>query len=156
MNSECEEQQAHCKKLEERLERAQEDLIDSYLKENQLLFTFTASSSTDAAPPDLATVVRLVRSWSERSPRQRQQANYRPPFNAEYLLYLFLRRAERDIVIGDLLECYGQLAQRFDKRHADIWFYKQVIGSLYPLVRRAVLRLGALVWLGRVLRRLIS
>lgn len=141
--------------------RAQKDLVRSYLKENlklrsQLQHEFTISNSTDEAAPNLVKVVRVIRSRTERSQRQSQQANHRPPFNAEYVLYLFLRQAERDIVIGDLLECYGQLAQRFDKRHADIWFYKQVIGSLFPLLRGALLRFGALVWLGRVLRRLIS
>jgi len=80
----------------------------------------------------------------------------RPPFNAEYVLYLLLRKEERDVVIGDLIEGYGELLERFNKRRADIWFYKQVGGSLFPLFRRALLRIGALVWLGRILRRLIS
>jgi hypothetical protein len=80
----------------------------------------------------------------------------KPPFNAEYLLYLFLRKEERDVVIGDLIEDYFRVLERFNKRYADIWFYKQVIGSLFPLLRRAVLKIGALVWLGRILRRLIS
>ena len=80
----------------------------------------------------------------------------RPPFNAEYLLYLLLRREERNIVIGDLLESYGLVLQRFNKRRADFWFCKQVAGSLFPLLRRAVFRIGAVVWLGRILRRLIS
>lgn len=80
----------------------------------------------------------------------------RPPFNAEYILYLLLRKEDRCIVIGDLIEGYGQILHRFNKRRADIWFCKQVAGSLFPLLRRALLRVGALVWLGRVLRRLIS
>jgi hypothetical protein len=80
----------------------------------------------------------------------------RPPINPEYILYLLLRRNEREVVIGDLIEGYGQVFQRFDKRSADIWFYKQVAGSLLPLLRRTLLRLGALVWLGRILRRLVS
>jgi len=80
----------------------------------------------------------------------------RPPFNAEYVLYLLLRREERDEIVGDLIEAYGKVLKRFDKRRADMWFYKQVIGSLVPLFWRAVLRIGALVWVGRVLRRFIS
>lgn len=86
----------------------------------------------------------------------RKQTPPRPPFNAEYLLYLLLRRDEWEIVIGDLLETYGQILVRFNKRRANIWFYKQVVGSLFPLLRRALLRIGALVWLGRILRRLVS
>jgi hypothetical protein len=72
------------------------------------------------------------------------------------LLYLLLKKDERDVVIGDLIEEYGKMVKRFTRRRADIWFYKQVIGSLWPLVRRALLRVGALVWVGRILRRLIS
>jgi hypothetical protein len=78
------------------------------------------------------------------------------PLNAEYLLYLFLRKEEREALIGDLAECYGEVIRRFGKVRADIWFYKQVAGSLFPLIRRAVLRVAALAWLGRALRRLIS
>lgn len=80
----------------------------------------------------------------------------RPPFNAEYLLYLVLRREEREVVIGDLIEEYGQVRERFNKRRADIWFYKQVIWSVWPFFRRAIYKLFTLAWLGRILRRLIS
>jgi hypothetical protein len=80
----------------------------------------------------------------------------RPPFKAEYWLYLLLGKEEREAVIGDLLEEYGTIKLRFNKQYADIWYYKQVGGSLFPLVRRTLLRIGALVWLGRILRRLIS
>jgi hypothetical protein len=80
----------------------------------------------------------------------------RPPFNAEYVLYLFLRKEERDMFIGDVIEEYGKILERFTKRRADIWFYKQVGGSLFPLVRRTLFKIGTFVWLGRILRRLIS
>jgi len=80
----------------------------------------------------------------------------RLPFNAEYVLYLVLRRDERELVIGDLMEDYVRLLKQFGKRRADIWLYKQIVGSVLPLLRRTVLKVGALVWLGRILRRLIS
>ena len=57
---------------------------------------------------------------------------------------------------GDLVEEYSRILERFNKRRADIWFYKQVVGSVFPLLRRALLRIGALVWLGRILRRFVS
>lgn len=88
--------------------------------------------------------------------RLANRAPHRPPFNAEYLLYFLLSKKDRKILIGDLIEEYGDVLGRFNKRRADIWFYKQVAGSLLPLLRHSLLRLGALVWLGRVLRRLIS
>jgi len=94
---------------------------------------------------------REMRSESTKAPM-----TARPPFNAEYILYILLRREERDVVIGDLIEDYVRVLKRFNKRRADMWFYKQVGGSLFPLLRRALVRIGALVWLGRVLRRLIS
>lgn len=94
----------------------------------------------------------LRQSLIARSARRKP----RPPFNAEYLLYLLVRADEREFVIGDLIEGYSQVLRRFDKQRADIWFYKQVAGSLLPLLRRALLKIGAFVWLGRVLQRLIS
>ena len=101
---------------------------------------------------ELVSLLRLTSIYSYA----RNPASNRPPLNAEYVLYLLLRNGEREAVIGDLVECYGQILRRFNKRRADVWFYKQVIGSLWPLLRRALLRIGALVWLSRILRRLIS
>ncbi|HWN08349.1 MAG TPA: hypothetical protein VNO50_03605 [Pyrinomonadaceae bacterium] len=94
--------------------------------------------------------------WIARFRFAKRDVPSRPPLNAEYILYLFLGKEERDEVIGDLIESYGHVLRRFSKRHADIWFYKQVVGSVLPLFRRTLLKVGALVWLGRVLRRLIS
>lgn len=95
-----------------------------------------------------------LRSGNSKSMKVRLTG--RPPFNAEYILHILLGRDERDVVIGDLIEGYGKVMVRFNKRRADIWFYKQVGGSLLPLLRRALLRIGTLVWLGRILRRLVS
>ena len=92
----------------------------------------------------------------EKEATKREPILPRPPINAEYILYLVLRKDERDVVIGDLIESYGHILRRFNKRRADLWFYKQVIASLIPLLYRQVLKIGALVWLGRILRRLIS
>jgi hypothetical protein len=115
------------------------------------------SKDTDARPRKLGKAIGLLfvaalvlRAVPPANPETR------PPFNAEYLLYLFLRRKDRDEVIGDLRESYGHVVGRFGKRKADIWFYKQVAGSLWPLLRRVIVKIGALVWLGRMLRKLIS
>ena len=80
----------------------------------------------------------------------------RPPFDAEYLLHLCLAEDDRETVIGDLLESYVRVFGRFNKRRADIWFYKQVFSFIFPLFRRALLKIGALIWLGLILRRLFS
>jgi hypothetical protein len=102
----------------------------------------------------LSTDSELLIPFRLRDRQPTQDA--RPPFNAEYLLYLFLHRDEREGVIGDLAESYGVVVERFNKRRADIWFYKQVAGSLFPIFRRYLLKIGTVVWLGRMLRRLIS
>jgi hypothetical protein len=80
----------------------------------------------------------------------------RPPFNGEYLLYFLLPREERDFQIGDLIEDYGRVLERFSKRRADFWYYKQVFGFVFSSLRRMLVRIGAFVWLGRILRQLIS
>jgi hypothetical protein len=95
--------------------------------------------------------VNITGTWIQSTEMPR-----RPPFNAEYVLHLLLRKDEREVVIGDLIEEYGNILERFNKHRADLWFYKQVAGSLLPLLRRALVRIGAFVWLGRILRRLIS
>ncbi len=104
--------------------------------------------------PLLAIVLRSI-SLARQSTIEKKTLPLRPPFNAEFVLYLLLPREEMEVVSGDLIEGYGTVLERFDKRRADIWFYKQVVGSLLPLLRRALLRIGTLVWLGRILRRLV-
>ena len=84
------------------------------------------------------------------------EATPRPPSGAEYLLFLLLSRKDRDTVIGDLTECYPKVLRRFSKRRANVWYCKEAASFLFPQLRRALLKIGALVWLGRVLRRLIS
>ena len=81
-------------------------------------------------------------------------SNPRPPVFAEYVLYLVLDKEEREVVIGDLVQEYNHITQRFGKRRADIWFYKQVMWSLWPLLRRTAVRCAGFVWLARLLRRL--
>jgi hypothetical protein len=120
------------RRLRENLNRAQQKMVES-----------TWSTETDPLIPFRLEDRTTVR-WS------------RPPFNAEYLLYLFLRKDERDCVIGDLIQSYAHVVERFNKPRADFWFYTQVARSLWPLLRRAIVKTAALVWLGRVLRKLIS
>jgi hypothetical protein len=111
------------------------------------------SKGTEATPtPNLP----FEESGATSKETEAKSAIPSPPFNAEYLLYLLLRKEEREILIGDLTEEYGEVNNRFNKHRADTWFYKQVFGSVWPLLRRALLKIGALVWLGRILRRLVS
>ena len=64
------------------------------------------------------------------------------PRTGELLLYVFLTRAERVNVIGDLLEDYHEAIQKFGRRAANRCFYIQVIRSLWPFLRNSLLRFG--------------
>jgi|GEM_PF-3562269 len=133
-----------------------EDVVTHANQEFAKSFRDTRQESNREVNKLAATIGALLMiGWLFRATKETHSA-FRPPFNAEYVLYLFLRREERDEVVGDLIESYGHITQRFGKRRADVWFYKQVAGSMLPLFRRSLLRLGAFVWIGRILRRLIS
>lgn len=57
----------------------------------------------------------------------------KPPSNAVYLLYLFLPKKNRVALLGDLEEEYKEVYARFGAKSANIWFWKQVLTSLWPL-----------------------
>lgn len=75
------------------------------------------------------------------------------PVLAEYLLYLLLPRTDRESLLADLEEEYPDVCEKFGKRRADFWYWKQIVASLYPLFVTALIRLrkwaigGGLVWL---------
>ena len=79
----------------------------------------------------------------------------RPPQFGEYLLYFFLSKKERDNILGDLQEEYSEVFLKFRKTKARIWFYKQVFTSIWPLLRRAVLKWAALGGIGEWIRRIV-
>lgn len=139
-------------KVQQGLRKDRLDVLMESLMDTRLLL----GSSSLNRRKHLSFVNWVLRAAAVTITPEDEKSSQRPPLNAEFVLYLLLRKEERDVVIGDLIECYDQILRRFDKRHADIWFYKQVIGSLFPLIRRALLRIGALVWVGQILRRLIS
>lgn len=73
-----------------------------------------------------------------------------PPFG-EFLLYLFLTRTGRVNVIGDLSEDYAEVSKKFGKKVAIRCFYFQVLRSLWPLLRRFLLRGGIVALAAKVL-----
>lgn len=79
-----------------------------------------------------------------------------PPMNAEFILHLLLRKDEREAVIGDLVERYVQKLERFGERRARLWFYCEVLRSVWPLLRRTVAKAGGLIAAGEWIRRHIS
>lgn len=79
-----------------------------------------------------------------------------PPINAEFILHIFLKRDELDAVVGDLLEKYKKIWERFGPRRAKFWFYSEIARSLWPLLKRLVVRAGGLIALGEWIRRHVS
>lgn len=79
-----------------------------------------------------------------------------PPELGEFLFYLFLSRAERENLIGDLQEEYLEVHSKFGKPKANIWYYKQVFTSLYPLIRRFVIKWGLIGVIGKWVSKIIS
>jgi len=77
----------------------------------------------------------------------------KPPTNAEYLLHLFLRGDERDALIGDLIERYVGKHERFGERRAKVWFYSEVLRSLWPLLKRFLAKASGFIALGEWIRR---
>ena len=65
-----------------------------------------------------------------------------PPAKLELILYLLLPRTDCDALIGDLEQRYRKVNKRLGKRNADIWYTKQVVSSVWPLLRAAVRRVG--------------
>jgi hypothetical protein len=76
------------------------------------------------------------------------------PKLGQYLLYLLLSKKDREYLIGDLDEEYLEVLAKFGRRWADIWYYKQVVASAWPLIRKAA-GLGLLASLGAWIRRFI-
>jgi hypothetical protein len=77
-----------------------------------------------------------------------------PPVAGEKLLLLILSREERKTnILGDLTEEYSELAQKFGRRFATIWYYKQAVASAWPMLRK-VAKWGLFLWAGELIRRL--
>jgi hypothetical protein len=76
------------------------------------------------------------------------------PKFGQYLLYLFLSKKDREYLIGDLDEEYLEVQAKFGRRLADVWYYKQVATSAWPMMRKAV-GWGLLASIGAWIRRLI-
>jgi hypothetical protein len=79
-----------------------------------------------------------------------------PPKTAEYLAYLFLPKSDREVLLGDLTEEYPSILEKFGQRRARLYFYKQVVASISPLVRKAVIKWGAFGWVEELIRRISS
>lgn len=59
-----------------------------------------------------------------------------PAANAELILDLLLKDDEAEAICGDLKERYPKKVERLGKRRAYIWFWGEVLRSIWPLVKR--------------------
>jgi hypothetical protein len=67
-----------------------------------------------------------------------------PPAKAQSLLCLLLEAKDREVVIGDMAERYGIKVELRGKLRANLWFYQQVVWSVWPLLQRTLVKLRRL------------
>lgn len=76
-----------------------------------------------------------------------------PPRLGERMILLILRtKEERANIPGDLEEEFKLIAATHGERYAKLWYYKQVVASAWPLIRKAV-GWGLLASIGEWIRR---
>jgi transcriptional regulator with XRE-family HTH domain len=63
------------------------------------------------------------------------------PRLGELLLYYFLSAEERDAFIGDVEQVYVAIEAKFGIKAAKIFFYKEMIDSMSPLIARFIARI---------------
>ena len=69
---------------------------------------------------------------------------HRPPERARFLLNLCLSRPDGEYLIGDLEEEYQTIIlPEFGLRRAKLWYWKQVIWSIWPMIGSRVRRILA-------------
>ncbi|MDQ3820983.1 MAG: permease prefix domain 2-containing transporter [Acidobacteriota bacterium] len=107
------------------------------IRRNQLQLSFTEDIEEVSVPP-----TNLVINLGGAA----------PPKRAEQLLLLILTNEEREYLVGDLAEEYIDIQSKHGERFAKVWYWKQVIASASPLIRKA-LRWGLLAWAEEWIRR---
>lgn len=121
--------------LAERLREQKKYLKDAYL------------SNRRYSVRDPKTVDEILNAITQLRDRQSS-----PPRWSEYLLYLVLPKEERETVPGDLLEEYRSIIlPKFGYRLARVWFLKQVFASIWPFLKRRVIKALGLASLWKLL-----
>jgi hypothetical protein len=111
---------------------------------------------TDAL--DAAKNRRLVRTAEalevDDTPQAAQLSSTPPQLGERALLLILSTKEERINMVGDLEEEYRRIAAKHGARYANLWYYKQVVGSAWPVSRKA-LGWGLLTSVGAWIRRYI-
>jgi len=83
------------------------------------------------------TIGHASSSWmSRRRARLGQDGNSSAttPVNAQFLFYFFLDTPTCDGLVGDLEERYSIIQGKFGTRRANLWYWKEVIRTVGPIV----------------------
>lgn len=105
--------------------------------------------NTNKSEPDLST------PRHKEATKQPSKSRSTIPGFGEFLLYLFLKKTEREALVGDLQEEYSEVLSKFGRKKAKLFFYKQVGGSLWPLLRRTLIKWGLFGWAAELIRRIM-
>ncbi|MGY6277843.1 permease prefix domain 2-containing transporter [Methylomonas sp. MgM2] len=73
-----------------------------------------------------------------------------PPSWAQYLLYLFIPRKNREALLGDLEEDYREVYRKFGKNKAIFFYWSQALRSIWPLLCASALKLIKMVFKGLI------
>ncbi len=77
---------------------------------------------------------------------RRKRSNHLPRL-AEFLLYCFLSKKERDVFIRDLEKDFSSvILPKFGLRRARFWYWSQVFSSIALPLTRHVVKLLSLSW----------
>lgn len=58
----------------------------------------------------------------------------KPPKSAEFLIYIFVKRQDREVILGDLEEDFHEVRHKFGKRYASFQYWCQVLRSIWPFM----------------------
>ena len=61
-----------------------------------------------------------------------------PPRLSEWILYHLLEKEEREFIIGDLREIYGQVRDSSGNLKAKIWYWGQIVRSIRPFLNNLI------------------
>lgn len=82
-----------------------------------------------------------VRDYNKGKVSSRGANTTKLPRFGELLLYYFLPEEERDAFIGDVEETYAEIVAKFGTRAAEVYFWKEIVNSMSPLMVRFIARI---------------
>lgn len=90
--------------------------------------------------------------WAKFRRRRSNNNITASPLPGESLLHLLLP----ENVIGDIQEHYRRISKKYGRRRAEIWFFRELALSVYPLFLKLLIQLLAVANLVEIVRKLIA